>query len=56
MVTDSRLAKSLSLEARFGRPCGEEFDAAAFLERHPQYAWQKAFLRNKPKQPWALFP
>ncbi|MBV8508805.1 MAG: hypothetical protein JO289_01445 [Xanthobacteraceae bacterium] len=55
-MTDSRLAKNFALLARFGRPCGEKFDAKKFLKKHPQYAWQAQFLRSKPKRPWTQFP
>jgi hypothetical protein len=55
-ITDTRLAKDMSVLARFGRPCGTKFDAKAFLKKHPQYAWQEGFLRSKPKRPWTRFP
>jgi phospholipase B-like protein len=54
-VTDSEMAKDLAFLARFGRPCGQIFDAAAFLRDHPQYGWQAKFLQSKPKQPWTRF-
>ena len=54
-ITDSRMAREMSMLARFGRPCGKAFNAAAFLRRHPQYAWQAPFLKSKPKRPWTAF-
>jgi hypothetical protein len=54
-VTDSEMANHLSILARFGRPCGRAFNAAAFLRDHPQYGWQAEFLRSKHKQPWTRF-
>jgi Phospholipase B len=54
-VTDTAMAKDMSLLARFGRPCGQPFDAKAYLDAHPQYVWQAEFLKDKPKQPWTEF-
>ena len=53
-VTTAALAKSFAFWGRAGHPCGETFDAAAFLERHPQYRWQASFLRDLKPQPWSL--
>ena len=39
----------------FGRADGEPFDADAFLEQHPQWNWQKGYLKSRPSQPWTLF-
>lgn len=54
-VLSGKLAGEMSFWARFGRACGEPFDAAAFLRRHPQWAWQKGYLQDRPAQPWTLF-
>jgi hypothetical protein len=54
-VTDSKLAGSLSFWACMGRACGQGFRAEPFLAAHPEYAWQKPFLRDMPSNPWALF-
>jgi hypothetical protein len=54
-ITDSEMANHLSILARFGRSCGQAFNAAAFLRDHPQYSWQAEFLRSKHKQPWTRF-
>jgi hypothetical protein len=54
-VTDSSMAKSMMLEARVGRPCGTNFDAAKFLEEHPDYSWQAPVLRDMLAGPWTQF-
>lgn len=54
-VTDSVLAKSLSLSAAFGHACGTSFHAGAHLRRHPELSWQKAALKDVPSHPWTLF-
>jgi hypothetical protein len=54
-VTDSAMARNMALLARYGRPCGEPFNANAFLKKHPQYAWQAKFLRSKSRHPWSRF-
>jgi hypothetical protein len=53
-VTTAELAKSFAFWGRAGHPCGEPFDAASFLEQHPQFRWQAAFLRDMKPQPWTL--
>ena len=54
-VTDSAMAASMSFMAAMGHPCGMGFDAAAFLKAHPQYAWEKPFLKSMPGHPWTEF-
>ncbi len=54
-VTDSRRARAMSFAARIGHPCGQVFTASAFLDAHPQYGWQRAWLCDKPMQPWTEF-
>ncbi|MGH9414029.1 MAG: C45 family autoproteolytic acyltransferase/hydrolase [Terriglobales bacterium] len=54
-ATDAALAANLSFWAIQGRPCGEGFNAAAFLKTHPQYAWEAPELRNMPGHTWAEF-
>ena len=53
-VTTADLARSLTFWGRIGHPCGETFDAAAFLEQHPQFRWQATMLRDLKPQPWSL--
>jgi len=45
----------MKLWAIMGRPWGEPFYAAKFLEAHPQFSWQKNYLRDMPSQKWTLF-
>jgi hypothetical protein len=54
-ATDGTLAAGLKLWAIMGRPCGEPFYAAEFLAAHPQYSWQKDYLRDMPGEKWVLF-
>lgn len=54
-VVDTRLARALSFEARFGSACGAAFDAVAFLKAHPQFDWMEGILRSRPTQPWTTF-
>jgi len=54
-ATDGTLASEMKLWAIMGRPCGEPFIAAKFLEAHPEFIWQKNFLRDMPGEKWALF-
>ena len=40
-AADSTMAKNMSLQARAGHPCGEDFIADTFLKEHPEFDWQK---------------
>jgi hypothetical protein len=33
------MAKNMTLQARAGHPCGEDFIADKFLKEHPQFDW-----------------
>ncbi len=55
-VVDSDMAKSWHLWARWGSSCDIGFNAASFLEQHPQYNWLKGYLVDLPAQPWTVFP
>jgi hypothetical protein len=55
-VVDSDMAKNWHLWARWGSSCDLGFNAASFLEQHPQYNWLKGYLVDLPAQPWTIFP
>jgi hypothetical protein len=54
-AADSGMAAKMSFVARAGHPCGADFMAADFLERHPEYSWQKPLLRDMKAGPWTVF-
>ena len=54
-AADSTMAAKMSFVARAGHPCGADFSAADFLERHPEFAWQKPLLRDMKGGPWTVF-
>ncbi len=54
-VTDSDLAKNLSLIARAGHPCGEDFLARPFLAKHAEFGYLKPILRDMKAGPWTQF-
>jgi hypothetical protein len=54
-VTDSDLAANLSLIARAGHPCGEDFIAAPFLAAHPEFDYLKPILKDMKAGPWTKF-
>jgi hypothetical protein len=54
-VTDSDLAAHLSLIARAGHPCGEDFIAAPFLAAHPEFSYLKPILKDMKAGPWTVF-
>jgi len=54
-AADSAMAKNMTLRARAGRPCGEDFIADKFLKEHPEYDWQRPVLIDMKGNPWAEF-
>jgi Phospholipase B len=54
-ATDSKMAANMSFVARAGHPCGADFLAADFLERHPEFSWQKPLLHDMKAGPWTVF-
>jgi hypothetical protein len=54
-VVDSKMAKAMSFEARWGSACGRPFDAGAFLAAHPQFDWMREILANRISYPWTTF-
>ena len=49
------MAKNMTLQARAGYPCGEDFLADTFLKEHPEFDWQKPVLKDMKGNPWAEF-
>lgn len=54
-VTTAALAKDLKMWARMGHPCGEDFLAGPFLEKHPEFQGQARYLKDMKANPWTLF-
>jgi hypothetical protein len=54
-VTSAALAKDLKFWARMGHPCGADFIASTFLEKHPEFKWMSPYLKDMKAGPWTLF-
>jgi hypothetical protein len=54
-ATDGTLASKMEIWAIIGHPCGEAFIADDFLQKHPEFSYQKDFLRDMPSQKWTTF-
>jgi hypothetical protein len=54
-ATDSAMTAKMSFVARAGHPCGADFNAADFLENHPEFSWQKPLLHDMKAGPWTRF-
>ncbi len=54
-AADSAMTAKMSFVARAGHPCGEDFQAAEFLDQHPEFSWQKALLHDMKAGPWTVF-
>ena len=55
-VVDSKMVKNWQLWAKWGSSCDIGFNAKEFLEKHPQYEWQKDYLVDMEAEPWTVFP
>jgi hypothetical protein len=53
-ATDSNLAGKMQFWAIMGHPCGQPFIAKSFLDSHPEYDFQKGYLRDMQGQEWFL--
>jgi hypothetical protein len=54
-VTDAAMTERMAFQASMGHSCGMHFKAAGFLRQHPEFAWQKGFLRDLDAHPWTEF-
>ena len=54
-VVDSAMAKRMAFWARWGSACGTPFDAASFLEKHPQFEWMTDILPSRASHGWTEF-
>jgi hypothetical protein len=46
------MAAKMSMRARAGHPCGQDFNAKDFLDHHPEYQWEKDVLRDMKAGSW----
>ncbi len=54
-AADYTMAKSMTMWARAGRPCGEDFNADEFFSKHPEWEWMKKVTPDMPGNPWSEF-
>ncbi len=54
-VTDAAMAGKMTFEAAMGHACGIRFNASEHLKLHPEFAWEKTFLRDLVPYPWTAF-
>ena len=55
IVTDSTMAKEMSLSGRWGNSCGIPFNAKKYIERNPQWSDYAPYLLDRPSQKWSVF-
>lgn len=55
IVTDTKLAKNMSLVGRWGSSCGTPFNAKEFCTLNIQWAHQEPYLKDRPQVPWTIF-
>ncbi len=54
-VADATMIQALSFTAHAGHASGDDFHAAELLKAHPEFSWQKQYLRDMKAQPWTTF-
>jgi hypothetical protein len=54
-VSNAALAERMSFTAAVGHACGIPFRAAEHLRQHPEFAWQKHYLKDLNFYPWTTF-
>ncbi len=54
-VADATMAEHMSLTASAGHSCGIDFKAADHLKAHPEFNWEKEFLKDMLSHPWTVF-
>ncbi len=54
-VTTSDLAGKMQFWAHMGHPSGDDFLAAPYFAKHPEYKWMSPYLRDMKAYPWTLF-
>jgi len=54
-AADAAMAERMAFMASMGHSCGIHFKAAAHLRAHPEFAWQKRYLRDLLSHPWTEF-
>lgn len=51
-VVDATMAKNLTFYGRMGPPCGGNFNAKQFIQRHPKYKEWDTVFQDIPKRKW----
>jgi len=54
-AANAAMAERMTLTASMGHSCGIHFKAAEHLRAHPEFAWEKDFLRDLDSHPWTEF-
>ncbi|MCL4402204.1 MAG: peptidase C45, partial [Acidobacteria bacterium] len=54
-VASAAMAERMSMSVAMGHACGMPFKAADHLRKHPEFAWQRAILRDLPARGWTTF-
>ena len=54
-VADSKSVQEFGFHGRWGRACGQSFDAERFLKERPQYDWLDGYLISRPSNDWQRF-
>ncbi len=54
-VTDAGMAEKMSMTAAFGHACGLDFRGAEHISKHPEFGWEKPYIKDVISNPWTTF-
>ena len=54
-VTDTNLAKKMTIVGRWGSSCGTPFVVDEFIKKNRQWEQYGPYLHDRPKEPWTDF-
>jgi len=54
-VCDTKMAKNMSFELRWGNSCGMAFNKNDFCDEHREWEYLREYLEDRPTQDWTIF-
>ena len=54
-VCDTKMAKNMSFELRWGNSCGMAFNKNDFCDNHREWEYLRDYLEDRPTQDWTIF-
>ena len=54
-VCDTKMAKNMSFELRWGNSCGMPFNKDNFCDEHREWEYLREYLEDRPTEDWTIF-